>query len=417
MTTRAALRPFRNRNTVARSWATSHLRRLSEPQLEAVVGVMPAWLQRRRWAPPEGEPELLWEFIDRHGLGGVLGSLVGAGLTPSGTLATLALDRYLSNSLHFERARKVCREIAAASERIGLPILNFKGPALAEQAYGDGGVRSFSDIDLWTESRAGALKLLGVLDARVIEDSDLGGPVRRIRAPGAILAVVDGWEMEIRYPTPEPTDPMLQLLAEFEDRWIWRCGLLAAPDATRHLLLLVLHMSWYHYWSRFIWFLDVAALMSRQRAAIDFDWLSGYTRRLRASNLSGIAASFCRRHIDPSIPELPLNRADWNCGILARAVGVDAIASGDFSLDQTGPVSVCRVLWLRILRHYLLSDPRSGPDTSSDPARWIGATAAWSLQMMAGRPLGNGLGRMAGALLYPAARITAWALSTNGGEL
>jgi len=404
------------------SWETSHLRQLTRAELDAVVGVMPAWLHHRNWYPPEGaDAGLLWEYIERHGLGGALGSLVADGLVPPGELADLAIDRYLSNSVHCERARHTCRRILAAAKEVGLPVLNIKGPVLADQAYGDAGIRAFSDIDLWTVSRTGIFKLVDVLNARLIEDSDLAGPIRRIRAPGAILATLDGWEIEVRYPTPEPTDPMLELLAEF-DSSSWRLddGWLAAPDPSRHLLVLLLHMSWYHYYSRFVWFLDLAALVSRRWAEIELDWLLHEARRLNAANLLGIAARFCRQHIDPAFPEFPLDRAAWNYGFLSLTADAPTIASGRLSLHQRNTVSLSRILWFRVLRHFLLSDPSARYLADSAPRRWIVATIAWSLRLT-GRRLKTATGWLASLPLYFAARLTAWISSaparTTGGEL
>jgi hypothetical protein len=363
----------------------------------------------------------LWEFIERHGLGGALGALVADDLAPPGEIADLAMDRYLSNSVHYERARNTCRKILAAAKEIGLPVLNLKGPVLAGQAYGDGGIRAFSDIDLWAVSRTGIFKLLDVLDARMVEDSDFGGPIRRIRAPGAIVATVDGWEMEIRYPIPEPTDPMLEALAELAPgRWPADDGWLAAPDPSLHVLVLLLHMSWYHYFSRLVWFLDLAALVSRRRAEIDFDWLLHQTRRLNAGNLLGVAAHFCRRHIDAAFPEFPLDAAAWNCGFLRRTADARTIARGEFSLHQRNAASRFRVLWFRVLRHFLLSDPPTRLRADSPPVRWIVATIAWGFRLT-GRRLKAGIGRLACLLIYPAARLTAWTWSmparTTGGEL
>lgn len=409
---RSPLPPLKPR--AGRSWETSHLRQLTRAELDAVVGVMPAWLHHRNWRPPEGaDVGLLWEFTERHGLGGALGSLVADGLVPPGEVGDLAIDRYLSNSVHCERARHTCRKILAAAQDIGLPVLNLKGPVLAGQAYGDAGIRAFSDIDLWTVSKSCIFKLLGALGARLIEDRDLGGPIRRIRAPGAILAALDGWEIEIRYPTPEPTDPMLELLAGFDSGcWPPDDGWLAAPDPSRHLLVLLLHMSWYHYYSRFVWFLDLAALVSRRRAEIDFDWLLHEARCLNAANLLAVAARFCRQHIDPAFPEFPLDRAAWNYGFLSLTADARTIASGRFSLHQRNTASLSRILWFRVLRHFLLSDPPVRYFADSAPRRWIVATIAWSFRLT-GRRLKTPIGWLASLLLYPAARLTAWISSAT----
>jgi hypothetical protein len=408
---------------VGRSWGTSHLRRLTRTDLDAVVAVMPAWLHHRAWQPPEGaDTGLLWEFIERHGLGGALGALAADDLVPPGEIADLAMDRYLSNAIYYERARRTCRKVCGAAKQAGQPVLGLKGPALAAQAYGgDGGIRAFSDIDLWTVSRSGVFKLLDLLGARVTEDTDLEGPLRRIRAPGAIVASLDGWDIEIRYPTPEPTDPMLELLAGCDlGSHLPDDGWLAAPDPARHLLVLLLHMSWYHYFSRFVWFLDLAALVSRRREEIDFDWLLHESRRLHAANLLAVAARFCRERIDPEFPEFPLARAAWNFGFLSRTASPGVVASGRFSLDQRNFASRSRVLWFRIMRHFLLSDPPARSLPGAPPERWMIATLVWAFRLTA-RPARFLARCVVSFLVHPAARLTAWISGlpaiTTGGEL
>ena len=397
-----------------RSWEVSHLRQLSRAELDAVIGVMPAWMHHRSWCPPKGaDTVLLWEFIERHGLGGALGALASDGLLPGGELADLALDRYRSNVLHCERARLTCRKIFGVQKEIGLPVLNLKGPVLAEQAYADGGVRAFSDLDLWTVSRAGTFELLKVLNARIIEDNDLRGVIRRVRAPGDILASLDGWELEIRYPTPEPTDPMLAFLAGLAPgAWIQDDGCLAALNPAQHLLVLLMHMSYYHYFSRFVWFLDLAALVSRRRAEIDFDWLQHQTKRLGAANLLGVAAHFCRKHIDSEFPEFPRDQAAWNYGVLRRTVDAGTIAAGRFSTNQRNRLSLARILWLRSIRHFLLSDPPPRRLADSVAMQQVVASIAWGLRFT-GRPLKTFFRVLVTLLLYPAAKLTAWILSVR----
>jgi len=392
-----------------RSWETSQLRSLRRAELDAVIDVMPAWLSHREWhLPEEADSGLLWEFIERHGLGGALGSLAAEGLAPKGKLAEQAQERYFSNLLHYERAEATCQRIHDVAEKLGLPVLNLKGPALAEQAYGDGGIRSFSDIDLWTVSREGVFKLLRALDAVIVEDCDSSGVVRRVRAPGDVLARVDGWEIEIRSPTPVPTDPMLQLLAEMDSaEWLKADGGLAGPNASQHLLVLLLHMSWYHYFSRFVWFLDLAALMKRRRAEIDFEWVEHQARRLNAVNQLGVAARFCREQIDPAFPEFPIEKAAWNYRFLCSATEPRTIAEGRYSGHQRGLLGESRMFWFRAARHYLLSDPGLRAGGGGWAGRWLDATVTWGWQIY-GRRLGSAIGWLTALLLYPAARVMAW---------
>jgi hypothetical protein len=400
------------------SWETSYLRPLTRIELDSIVAIMPAWLHRREWQPPSGaDVRLLWEYIDRHGLAGALGALSAADLVPPGELAERAKGRYFSNMVHCERAMKQCRKIVAAARDLGLPIVNFKGPALAEQAYGDLGVRAFSDLDLWTASRDDVFKLLAALGARITDDSDRKGPIRRMRAPDRISATLDGWELEIRYPAGESTDPMLDLLNRYpaaapptgDD-----C--LGAPNPAWHLLLVILHMSWYHYSSRFVWYLDLAALAARRRREIDFEWVLQECRRLRATNLMGLASRFCRENIDPSFPEFPLDPAAWNYKFLCLVSNPRTIACGRFSLHQRTTSKMYYTLWFRTMRHYLLSDPPPRYLPNFPPESWMIATITRSFRVTGA--LSHYAARLiVGWVAYPLARFSAWILTvrTPGG--
>ena len=386
-----------------------HLHRLSASELGALVDVMPAWLHHRKWVPPEGcDKDLLWEFIECHGLGGALGGLAAAGLIPDVEIATRALDRYLSNSLHFEHAQRTCARIARTASELGIQILNLKGPGLAGQAYGDTGIRSFSDIDLWTNSRSGLLRLLHALDSQIVQDNDLQGTVRRTRSPGDIQAIVDRWDIEARYPIARPTDPMLELLFELGPEHLCEEeGRLTIPNPSAHLLILLFHMSWYHYFSRFIWFLDIATLVSRRRNEINLDWVQFHARRLNTANVLGIVALFCRQHIDEAFPSFPLNTTAWNFRFLSLTVDTSVIASERFSSQQDRLASLARVLWLRIHRHFLLSDPSPESLLDSRPLYWLTATIVWGLRRT-GRTMFVFFRLLALLLLYPAARLTDW---------
>lgn len=389
-----------------RTWQVTQLPTLSGTELRAVIDVMPAWLFKRAWTLPDGtDSSRVWEYIDRHGLGGALGALAVEGYVREQNIAELARDRYLSNSLHFERAKLVCRQMSLAANKSGARLLNFKGPVLASQAYDDSGVRAFSDIDLWTDSRTGLLSLIAESGAQVIEDCDQAGLVRRIRGPGCITAALGGWEIEARYPTPNATDPMLQVLSELDtSNWPAASGSITAPDPSRHLLILLFHTAWYHYFSRFIWFLDIAALVLRQKDQIDLDWIGYQVRRLGTTNVLGAASAFCRTYIDPQFPSFPLDQHAWNVRFVRITCDPIMIASGRFSLQQSGPINAFRILSLRSLRHYLLADPHEGSLLKAPSFRWLRATLARGAPSI-GKQTRFVLSAIMAALLYPFARV------------
>lgn len=396
---------------------TLSLRPLSRIELDALVAIMPSWLHQRTWDIPEGaDAYLLWEYIDRQGLGGALGALAVANLMPACELSELAKARYFSNMLYCEQARNTCRKILATARKQDIPIVNFKGPVLAQQAYADPGIRAFADLDLCARSRADVFNLLDALGAKVDEDSDHEGIVRRMRAPGSVLATFDGWEIEIRYPTREATDPMLDLLYRYdygsnptEDECF------ASPDPAWHLVLLVLHLSWYHYYSRFVWFLDLAALVSRFRNQMDFEWVLQESRRLHATNLIAFASCFCRKNIDPSFPEFPHNSAAWNYRFLCLVTDPRIISNEKFSLHQRTRRGLLYILWLRAIRFFLLADPPPRYLPDCPPERWMIATI-----VIGGRSTGPvmrlAVGMVVSLLFRPLARLSAQIARMTGGE-
>jgi hypothetical protein len=394
----------------------SSLRPLSRSELDALVAIMPAWLHQRAWHPPEGaNVPLLWKYIDRQGLGGALGALAVAGLMPTCELGELAKARYFTNILYCEQARRTCRKILVAAQQLDIPIVNFKGPVLSQQAYIDPGIRAFADLDLCARSRADVFTLMDALGAKIDEDSDHEGIVRRMRAPGRVLATFDGWEIEIRYPATQAADPLLDLLYSYDYRSKPReDDCFATPDPAWHLVLLVLHLSWYHYYSRLVWFLDLAALVARSGKQIDFEWVSQESERLRATNLLALSSRFCRMNIDPSFPEFPLNSAAWNYRFLCLVTNPRTISREKFSLHQRTIRGLLFILWLRAIRFFLLADPPPRYRPDCPPEQWMVATIILGMRSN-GRVTRLAAGVVVNLMFRPLARLSAFIATMTGG--
>ena len=385
---------------------------LSRAELDALVAIMPAWMHQREWLPPQGSnPTLLWNAIDRQGLGGALGSLAVANLMPEGELGELAKARYISNMLRSQQANILCRKIQYAARGLEIPIINFKGPALVSQAYSDQGIRAFADLDMFASSRAEVFRLLNALGAKIDEDTDKVEFSRRLRAPGRVLATLDGWEIEIRYPAREATDPMLDLLYRFDFASInAEDDCLIVPDPAWHLVLLVMHLSWYHYYARFVWLMDLAALVSRCRDRIDMDWAYQECGRLRSANLLAIAGRYCRMNIDDTFPEFPVNTRAWNYKFLCTITTDRMICSEKYSLHKRTALGNLLILWFRIVRFYLLADPLPRYSFNSPPERWMIATFVLGIRSTRAS-VRFVAGLLAHYVLLPLSRISAFIAS------
>lgn len=154
----------------------------------------------------------------------------------------------------------------------GIEALVVKGPALSARAYGDASMRQYEDVDLLVRQR----------DVRRFAESMTSSgyepkvPLRAISAGKVPGEYVFRWpntnrrielhtEQTLRYfPRPLPVEEFFgrKIFLSFDAHTV---PALCAED---ELLLDCIHSA-KHFWERFMWIADVAALVSRQK---NFDW-------------------------------------------------------------------------------------------------------------------------------------------------
>jgi Uncharacterised nucleotidyltransferase len=364
----------------AKDWRTSHLPRLSDSGLEALVRVMWSWFHQEPWElPGDCDASLMWEYVDRHGLGGALGALASAGLASPPEIAEPALHRYLSNHLHHERAVVCCRRLqeAALGQDVGLVVL--KGPALVASAYGDPGLRSYSDIDLFARSHNDVVRLASALDIHRDDDWNHRSVVERVVESETFDTTLSGWHLEIRYPHGWPGEPLTDLLMTHRDRLVpvpADIDDLLDPDPDLHLVFLIVHMTVHHMFSRFFWSLDVAAFVRRNRARLDMAAVTAELSRLGLRNAGAVVSEFCRRHIDPGFPVIEPELPAWNMGGLRRMASPECIIRGTYGVEHESAWRRLRAYIYGAVGFFLIADPpRPGQ-------RWGGHGRAWTTGRM-----------------------------------
>lgn len=314
----------------------------------------------------------VWPALEMHGLGGIAGHGIVQGLFQTGAMDHGARSRYYTNLLRHEKSVRLCVALteAARTEGIGLSVL--KGPALTTQAYGDGGLRGYGDVDLFVRTRNDALRLLARLGCHTIVEKDIHGLSSRIREPGKVGAEYGGVTLEVMYPVAAPADPMQALLCRHADS-ILRVpdGLpgLLDPDPNLHFMFLVMHMAINHMCSRLIWYWDLVMFAEAQSKRLDADWLA---RELQVFQILGVASAVgavCKRHWNAVLP-LPAPKKGWNQPFLSYATRPSVIL--DRKLDLWS-ASRLRKLLLRTLYAaglYLMCDPqaRGAPYAADDYA-------------------------------------------------
>lgn len=165
--------------------------------------------------------------------------------------------------------------LARLFEAEGLPLLAYKGPALAQQAFGDISLRRFIDLDIIVRHvdarRAG--ELLQSLDYVKPEGLDRSHEEFLLRhqhnlaytRDGGLMIVELHWEVAPAHFAAVPIGEGVWERAVHVNLFGTEVRCLSAEDL---LLALAVHGT-KHLWERLAWVCDVAALVNSQP---DFDW-------------------------------------------------------------------------------------------------------------------------------------------------
>jgi hypothetical protein len=353
------------------SWKTSHLRPLQPYEIDALTDIPRAWFQGEGWCPSERcDTQLIWEYAERHGLGGVTGSIAAAGKLGKHELISPSIQRYLSNSLYYEQTLNICRHIEKATEDLEINICFVKGPTLTSAAYHDSGIRSYSDIDVLLETKADVWKLIHSLQCNnAVEKASLG-ITKRFISPGRIHAWFRDWELEFFYPVDHPCEPMHEFLRnhklstmshKFQETEI------SKPEPNFHLIFLIQHLAM-HMCSRLIWFLDIAAFVRTNREQLDLEWISRELERLNLRNMSAVITGFCAKHIDPDFPVIapgPINR---NRHFQKNLVAPQRILERDYAIHQKSIWRKYYFYMILLVRYFLITDKH--PLRAGLASRW-----------------------------------------------
>lgn len=212
------------------------------------------------------------------------------------------------NRSHLFFTLSLMAELFRLEERFegeGIETVAFKGPALAVQAFGDGALRQYSDLDLFLRHRdvLRACRLLLAhgyetrLPLRDVEAGNVPGQFLFTR-PGSPAVVELHTERTMRYvPRPLPVDAMLarRTSVKLDGRGV------PAFSLEDTLVLISIHGS-KHFWDRLMWIADVAALASR-RPGLDAEAALRFAREVGAARMLRLGLRLARDLLDASLPE------------------------------------------------------------------------------------------------------------------
>ena len=225
---------------------------------------------------------------------------------PEALLNTLRRQAQLSVGFSL-RLTKLLLDVVALFEANGVPAVPFKGPSLAVTAYGDLGLRPFSDLDIFIRKsdRAGARTLLEQRGFRhAVSVPDTSEP----EALGQRAAYHDAFM--------NSADDLVELHWDVAPRFFATASLGGFWERARsitvlgqplrcfapedQLLLLAIHGS-KHRWERLGWVCDVALLLRREPPA--WPELLRRARQLGAERMLLLGMRLAHELLDAPIPE------------------------------------------------------------------------------------------------------------------
>jgi hypothetical protein len=263
------------------------------------------------------QTELDWnEFLRLAELHGVL-ALVARGLSQYGAGVPTSIQQSLqqSNQTGTQRSLWFASELARILqhfEKRGLKAVPYKGPVLAESAYGDLALRKFNDLDflIFPAAFDTAKQVLAELDYR--PSTPQSAPVERFWLKYGYECMFDGKPakhlVELQWallPHFFAVDLRVEEMLARSTREALGAKKTLSLCPEDSLLVLCLHAG-KHLWERLIWICDIAETMRTQ--TIDYSAVIARARKCGILRIVGIsawlAANLLDANLDPAVQEI-----------------------------------------------------------------------------------------------------------------
>lgn len=231
-----------------------------------------------------------WEYVSTtaaaHGVAALLAHHLQS-INCEGVPRSVLFRLQIENQRNSESCLWLAGELAkitAAMEEAGIPCIPFKGPTLAITAYGDLGLRQFTDLDLFIHAHdiAPAKELLAKHGFTPVRNLSSSREAALLRFDNACAF---GNEQEVLLDVHWRFSPVYSSLPlETDDLWqrLERVNIgkqtLFTLSAEDLLIVLCCH-GFTHEWERLVWVCDVATLVGR-REDLDWDYLFLKAKRL-----------------------------------------------------------------------------------------------------------------------------------------
>ncbi|MEP7069988.1 MAG: nucleotidyltransferase family protein, partial [Usitatibacter sp.] len=252
------------------------------------------------------------ELASRHGLRPLLYRHLDA-LAPAAAPRPIFVELWGCHESLARRNAAMAAEllcIVDALEANAIPCLPYKGPALAQSAYGDLALREFGDLDILVAPA-------DLMRARTLVQA-LGYTSRYPLAPPQEAALLRSgmhyhlvldrsagewmvelhWRTDPDYPVERCDDPQWW---ETRPRAAVGAGRVRAFSTEELLLVLCLHGS-KHFWASLGWLVDVAEMI-RQEPRIDWAWIIAKAHDLAGRRRLALGLHLAHRLLDAPLPQ------------------------------------------------------------------------------------------------------------------
>jgi len=342
------------------SWLADHLARPDATLVQDLTNLMNAWLHSNPWVPSgKTDIQLLWQYIELQGLGGIAGKLAMDGKIDSDFLDLRCSERYLSNTAQHAMAMKVCKKITSSLYKLDMPAAVMKGPSLAEHVYQDGGIRAYSDIDFFMDSEKSVYELVRQLSGEIIQKPQ--NKHHKFADCVKIDARIDRWLCEFTIPSKYPAEPVYELMNHYLERIVKTVDAKGSSvenrvDPTVHMVYLIIHMVIGHFYSRYIWFIDLEMMYRKYSSDIDFAEVRFILSQLSLTEAASTAIDFCRNNLKSQMPEIIPPKRNRRKGLFILCVQPSAITTRRYSLDQIDRKKVLYNYLMVCCKFFLLTD-------------------------------------------------------------
>ncbi len=248
---------------------------------------------------------------ERHGLLPMLYrhfNDLGAKVVPKHVFMAL-WARYEESGRRNRRMARALAEIVNALEAEGIPALPYKGPSLAENAYGDLALREFSDLDILLRP-ADVRRARALLQSRgYVAEYDLAQD-----AEDAYLHSHLNYHLVLLH---RDEDVMVELHWKTDADFPVEPSTVSRFTSEELLLVLLVHGS-RHRWERLAWLVDIAALL-RKYPGSDWDWVMRRAGEFHCRRRVGVGLLLVNRLLDVPLPKPVLDEIGSNRHVHALA--------------------------------------------------------------------------------------------------